>query len=661
MPEQASAFPGWTARAWGVVLGGAALYSALFYLTYPFWGRGLAPFSALWVLAAGWSFGPRGGIMAGFMILPWHLALFSWVRDPGPAYPALLPATLLGVILGGGTGWARLLLERARAAEARYQRLLYHLPVGVGVHDGARLLYANPELARILGAPTPKALVGRPLTEFIPEAYRPQMQRRLEALRSGRTAVVSATYRLRRLDGTLIPAEVSGQRVPFGHTEAYQVVVRDLSEETALRTRLEHLTYRDAVTGLPNRNYLKLTARQVLEQAQRRGWVVAAILIDLNGFHSINEGFGVHVGDRVLRAVAEALQATVRAEDLVAHLGADEFLVLAQDCTPETALRLVQRYLTALEGPYTVDGHRAYVTATAGVALYPEHGTALDALLAAASAALREARGQGVPVRLHTPAQGGSPAPERLELEIELRQAMAARALELHYQPIRNLRTGRIAGAEALVRWPHPERGWIPPGAFIPLAEERGLMPELDRYVLRRALAEMARVPGWCAVNLSPQTLHDPGFVPFIREALEVSRVPPGRLVLEITERMLADPERILPVLQAIKELGVGLAVDDFGTGYSSLTYLRLFPLDHLKLDQRFTHGLTRSTQDTALVEGILDLARRLGIEVIAEGVETPEQLEWLKAHACDYAQGYLIARPGPLEALDALARREGS
>ncbi len=643
--------------AWGVFLGAVAAYSALFYLTYPVLGRDATLFSVMWILAAGWRFGPRAGVLAGLAVLPLHLVLFDWVRDPDPVYPTLLPATLLGVGLGGAAGWVRLCLKRARATEARYRLLLHYLPVGVGVHDGEHLLFANPELARILGAPTPKALVGRALDEFVPEAYRPQMQQRLEALRSGRAAVVPVTYRLRRLDGALIPVEVRAQRVPFEQGEAYQVVVRDLSEEEAFRTQIEHLTYRDAVTGIPNRNYLELAARQILERAHRRRWSVAVILIDLNGFHAINEGFGVHFGDQTLRAVAEALQSAVRAEDLVVRLGADEFVVVSQDCTPEVALRLADRYLGALEGPYTFDGNQAYVTATAGIALYPEHGMTLEALLAAASAALRAARVRGGSVGMYTPEQPRT-SPERLALEAELRQAIKTHALELHYQPILNLETGRIEGAEALVRWWHPKLGWVGAGEFIPLAEERGLMPALDRYVLQRALAELARVPGWCAVNLSPQTLHDPGFVAFLEAALEEYRVSPGRLVLEITEHMLADAERILPTLRALKGLGVRLAVDDFGAGYSSLAYLRLFPLDHLKLDRQFVSELCSKPRAAVIAESVFTLAQRLGLAVVAEGVETPEQLEWLKDHACDYTQGYLIAQPMPLEELDAFMRR---
>jgi diguanylate cyclase (GGDEF)-like protein/PAS domain S-box-containing protein len=638
----------------GVIALGVAAYVLVFLALFPRMGLGVAALSAVWVGLAGWLLGMGGGLALAVLNFPLHVWLFSQVGEPvlmtlkGPGF-------YVGLLLGAASGWVRGLLDRARASEERYRLLVEMAPIGVLVHDGERILYANPEAGRIFGAERPEALRGHPVLNLVVPESLALVQQRLEGLRRGQPWVGLAEVTLRRLDGSPVMAEVAGARVWYGEGQAVQVTLRDLSAQRQLLHTVEHLTYHDPVTELPNRAALVEAGAKVLALAQRQGWRVAALWLDLGDFASLREVLGQHRADRLLRRVGERLRRTTREQDYLASCGRDEFALLVQNATPTGVLRLARRLQRALEEPFILEGWPVHLSPSVGIACYPKNAPDLEGLLSAAYAAVQRARGEDCRIALFDP-EGAQRARESMALEEELRQALEEGELVLHYQPVFDLRgpRPRLAGVEALARWFHPTRGSVSPEVFIPLAEERGLIRELDRYVLRRALGEAAALPGWVAVNLSAQSFRDSGLIRFLQEGLERSGLDPRRLVLEITERTLAEPQAAQPVLQRLKALGVQVAVDDFGTGYSSLSYLRSFPLDHLKIDRSFVRGIGRHPEDEAVLRGILSLAESLGLECVAEGVETAEQAGWLRAEGCTLAQGYHFARPMPPEQLRA-------
>ncbi|RIH77276.1 putative signaling protein [Calidithermus terrae] len=605
--------------------------------------------------------GVRGGLALGALNFPLHLWLFGRVGESDPALVFGQPGFYVGLLLGFASGWVGGLLERLRASEERYRSLVETAPLGVLVHDGERVLFANPEAGRVLGARRPEELVGRPVLSLVGAEDLPRVRQRLAALEQGRPQVGLAEETLCRLDGAPVVAEVAAARVRYGERQAVQVVLRDLSAQRQLQGTIERLTYRDPVTGLPNRAALHEAGAKILALAHRQGWGVAALWLRLGELALWQDVLGQRSADGLLRGVAERLRRVARGQDWLAYCGGGEFAFVAQNAALTGALRLARRLQAVLDTPLELEGGGApaRLSLVVGVALYPKDAAGLEELLSAAHAAAQRAQAEGCWLALFDP-EGARRARERVALEGELRQALGEGGLVLHYQPVLDLRSGQVAGAEALARWPHPSRGAVSPEVFIPLAEERGLIRELDRYVLRRALGEAAALPGWVAVNLSAQSFQEPGLPRFLRESLERSGVRPGELVLEITERTLADPRSAQPVLQRLKELGVRVAVDDFGTGYSSLSYLRSFPLDHLKIDRSFVRGIGRHPEDEAVLRGILSLAGSLGLECVAEGVETAEQAEWLRREGCALAQGYHFARPMPPEHLATLARERG-
>jgi diguanylate cyclase (GGDEF)-like protein/PAS domain S-box-containing protein len=573
-----------------------------------------------------------------------------------PAWELILgkPGFYVGLLLGAASGWVRGLVDRVRASEERYRLLVELSPLGVLVHDGERVLYANPAAGRILGARHPQELQGRPVLSLVAPETLPLVRSRLETLRQGQPWVEPAEEALIRLDGSPVMVEVIGARVWYAGRPSIQLTLQDLSTQRQLLHTVEQLTYHDPLTGLPNRSALVEEGTRALALAQRQGWHVTALWMGLEAFGSLREVLGQRQADGLLRRVGERLRRITREQDWLAAAGGDEFVLLVQNATPSGVLRLARRLQRALDDPFTpgAEDQPVHLELSIGIACYPRDAVDLEGLLSAAYAALQRARSEDCRIALFDP-EGARQAREQIALEEELRRALERGELTLHYQPVLELGSGRVAGVEALARWRHPTRGFISPEVFIPLAEERGLIRELDRYVLGRALQEATALPGWVAINLSAHSFRDLGFERFLRESLEQSAAAPDKLLLEITERSLADPQVAQPVLKRLRALGVRVAVDDFGTGYSSLTYLRSFPLDHLKVDRSFVGGIGSRPQDEAILRGIFFMAGSLGLECIAEGVETAEQAEWLRREGCALAQGYHFARPMPLEQLE--------
>jgi diguanylate cyclase len=430
--------------------------------------------------------------------------------------------------------------------------------------------------------------------------------------------------------------------------------------EGALRRQADehrHHALHDELTGLPNRRHLyERLAEQMDSPGAADGF--SLLLLDLNRFKEVNDVLGHQSGDHLLCQVAERFAREVRDEDLLARLGGDEFAVLVSGRTgPEAGLELARRLNLALNREFLLSGVPVHVEASIGIARYPQDGRDATALLRCADAAMYAAKALSSELELFD-GERDDHSPTRLKRLGELRQALDREELVLHYQPKLRLGTGRIVGLEALVRWMHPEQGLLPPGEFVPLAEQTGLIKPLTSFVLRSALHQLAawRQAGHelsIAVNVSERSLLDPEFPTEVAELLEATGVPPARLELEITEgTIMADPERAAAVLRRLDELGVALSLDDFGTGYSSLSRLRELPISEIKIDRSFAARIETDERDVAIMRSTIELGHNLGCSVVAEGLETAAALDRVAALGCDTGQGFHIARPLDAQAI---------
>ncbi|WP_129782197.1 putative bifunctional diguanylate cyclase/phosphodiesterase [Peristeroidobacter soli] len=429
--------------------------------------------------------------------------------------------------------------------------------------------------------------------------------------------------------------------------------------------RLREQATHDALTGLPNRVLLEDRLRQAIGLADRSGKRFAAMILDLDRFKLINDSLGHHAGDELLREVAKRLQGLLRKSDTLARLGGDEFVIVIEDVAERSAPQTVaQKIIAAINQRFRAYNVDVHTSPSIGIAIYPDDGRDGAALLAKADIAMYQAKQAGGNRYEFFTAEMNTHAQRRMILESGLRRALAEGELELHYQPKVDVLSGRVNSTEALVRWRDPDRGLIPPAEFIPLAEEVGLILQIGDWVLREACRQARRweldglQPVRVAVNVAAHQFRQPNFITSVREALEDTGLAPYYLELEITESaVMHNAAGSAAVLEQLSRLGVHLSIDDFGTGYSSLAYLRSFPLDKLKIDRSFIRSLPDSTENTAIVNAIVALSHSLNLHVIAEGVETQPQLDYLRKIGCDQYQGYLFSAPVPADAFAQLLR----
>ncbi|MFN2442430.1 MAG: putative bifunctional diguanylate cyclase/phosphodiesterase [Thermoanaerobaculia bacterium] len=425
-------------------------------------------------------------------------------------------------------------------------------------------------------------------------------------------------------------------------------------------SQVEHIAYHDPLTGLPNRALFLDRFAVAISHASRHQGKLAILFLDIDRFKQVNDSLGHTMGDQLLKTAANRIRQTVRDEDTVARLGGDEFAILIHALAhAEHAGKVARKILDVLASPFPLGAREVFVTASLGIAIFPNDGADAEALVKNSDTAMYRAKHHGGDGYQFYTASMNSRALELLELESGLRRAMRNQELELYYQPLIDLQSGGIYGLEALLRWNHPEKGTILPDQFIPTAEVSGLIVPIGGWVVREACRQarfwqrQKGVDLVVSVNLSARQFQQPDLIDTIRLALEESRLPPRLLELEITETSaMHDVQRTIRTLHELKELGVRVAIDDFGTGYSSLSYLKQFPVDTLKLDQSFVRDLI-APQDAKIVSGVIAMAHSMSLQVMAEGVETLSQLEFLRANECDKLQGYLFSRPLPAESFD--------
>jgi diguanylate cyclase (GGDEF)-like protein/PAS domain S-box-containing protein len=545
-----------------------------------------------------------------------------------------------------------------RDSEARYRAVVEQAAEGIFLVDAETQCIgeSNAACQRLLGY-TAAELRGLSLTSIIahpPASIVANAQRSL-----GVPQLTIGERRYRRKDGTLIDVEVSATRLAPHGRSLLCVVMRDISERKTYEAQLRHQAFHDALTELPNRALLLDRLEHALTRAARRHDTLAVLLIDLDRFKVINDSLGHAAGDQLLVQVARRLRQCVRAEDTLARLGGDEFILLREELADSgDAVRVAERLAAALSAPFTIAGQEVFVTASIGIAHNTPNHTAADDLLRDADSAMYRAKTGGkARYELFDPSMSAA-SHARLALETDLRRAIgpgACREFVLHYQPIVKLASGQVAAVEALVRWQHPTRGLVSPAAFIPLAEETGLILPLGRWVLQRAcqqarawrLAAPGPQPCTVNVNLSARQFLEGDVAADVAAALAATGLPPACLTLEITESVLmAEVEVTQTKLGALTALGIRLAIDDFGTGYSSLAYLKRFPVETLKVDQTFVAGLGTNAEDTAIVAAVVTLARTLGLAVVAEGVTTAAQADQLRTLGCMFGQGAKFAMP---------------
>ena len=473
-----------------------------------------------------------------------------------------------------------------------------------------------------------------------------------------------------RKNGEVFPEHMSLSAVhdDTGNVTHYVCMFTDMSETKAQQQRLAFLSRNDPLTGLANRTWFAQQVDEAVQQAAAQGEMLAVLLLNLDRFKDVNDSYGHAAGDQVLKHIAQQLQSALRPGDLLGRLAGDEMAVLARHMrSAEGAAVVARQLIAAVAVPWrSPDGFAVVAGVSVGICMYPEQTDSGHALLQGAHAAVYGAKAQGRGAWCFFHEEMTQAARERLGLEARLRRALLKGRLQLHYQPQVDIASGRIVGAEALVRWPDPDGGWVSPARFIPVAESSGLIGPLGEWVLHEACRQASqwRRAGLPAitvgVNVSPRQFHLTDLVGCVQAALQKTGFPADCLELEITETALAEqPDEALQTLQRLGELGVRLAVDDFGTGYSSFAHLKRFPIDVLKIDQSFIREIPDSADDMAISAAIIAMGHSLGLHVLAEGVETQAQLDFLRGHSCDGFQGYLRSRPVPADAFSVLLQAQ--
>jgi diguanylate cyclase (GGDEF)-like protein/PAS domain S-box-containing protein len=485
------------------------------------------------------------------------------------------------------------------------------------------------------------------------------------AMNENRAVGLTTNCSLVRRDGKTIPIEDSAAPIHdrSGGVIGAVIVFHDVSVARAMTLEMTHAAHHDAVTGLPNRLLLTDRINQAVSLAHRQGRLFAVLFIDLDRFKSINDSLGHNLGDRLLQSVSQRLLENVRDSDTVSRQGGDEFVILLPEFTrADDAVRSAEKLLHALASPHVIEGQNVQIGASIGIAIYPRDGDSAETLIHNADTAMYEAKEAGRNTFHFFSAEMELKALKQRSTEFDLRRALHHEEFVLHYQPKVSLATGAMIGVESLIRWQPPEKDLIFPLQFIETAERCGLIVPIGRWVLREACLQASRWRSekWpfltMAVNVSSVEFGSRNFVAGVRDVLAETGLPPQHLQLEITESILMKhAEAAVSVLQELRNMGVQVAIDDFGTGYSSLSYLRQFPISVLKIDQSFVRQITQEPDDCILVSAIIGIGQSLKHTVVAEGVETLEQMEYLRTRCCDQAQGYLFSRPLTAEAMTAL------
>ena len=569
--------------------------------------------------------------------------------------------------------------SQAEKALCRQQELLVEIAAAIGegvfvLDQAGNTIFVNPEASRLLGW-SPEDLIGRSLHSLVHAKQPDGGMLHEDQCPIWRVLAQGGNHRadedwFTRKDGTLVPVTyVVSSLYEAGAVKAAVVAFQDVSERKKTQERLVYLAHYDQLTDLPNRALLQARLEHALEQAKRHGHQVAMLYLGLDRFKNINDSLGHLVGDELLVAVSRRLGTRVRKEDTLSRWGGDEFIILLEHLEyPLEALNVAQDILQLLSEPFQIaNTYEVFISASIGITAFPADGADATQLIRNADAAMHKAKKSGRNTYSFYTAEMDGTANQRLELEGKLRYALEREEFILHYQPLVSVEDERIIGVEALVRWLHPVEGMIAPQRFIPLTEETGLIVPLGEWVLRTACTQFK---SWLdqglpiqtlAVNLSSRQFQQRDLVQRVRAILAETGLPACHLELEITESAIMEQGGLaIETMHALKALGIALSIDDFGTGYSSLAYLKRFPVDKLKIDRSFINDIPHDQNDMEITATIVAMARNLHLKVLAEGVETTEQLTFLREQHCGAYQGYLFSKPLAEAELVALLKRQG-
>jgi diguanylate cyclase (GGDEF)-like protein/PAS domain S-box-containing protein len=559
--------------------------------------------------------------------------------------------------------------ERDRAerdlleSEERYRKLVEFSPETTLIHINREIIYVNQAGVELIGAHNSEQVIGRDVLDFI---YPEDINQAIEKMKQVRKGISEISeYRILKLDGTVIFTDIMAFITTYEGEEAVQVIIRDISKRKKAEEQVELLAYYDSLTGIANRNLLYEHLSEAVTRNEKRGQTFAVMFLDLDRFKMINDTYGHSVGDLLLQKVSTRLTNSIGEEGKIFRYGGDEFIIVLETDKRSKVSETAEKIIFMLASPFVIKDRQMFISTSIGISIYPKDGENVEALIQNSDIAMYNAKENGKNNYQYYTSSLNLSHRWRMELETGLRNAITNNELSLHYQPQVDLVSNQIIGLEALIRWKHPDYGFISPAEFIPLAEETGLIFSIGKWVLKTACTQckqwidMGLPIDSVAVNVSPLQFREKNFVASVNQILEESDLPPKYLELEITESVTSNVDQALSIMKEIKEIGVNFAIDDFGTGYSSLNYLRHFPIHKLKIDKSFIDEINQNKDGEEIVKTIIELGNRLRFQVIAEGVEHEQQMSFLKENNCFLAQGYFFSKPLPAEEIKVLLRKK--
>ncbi len=549
-----------------------------------------------------------------------------------------------------------------RESEERYRKLVEYSPETTLIHINRIIVYVNKAGLDLIGADHVNQIIGKDVLEFISKEDINYAKIRMGKIQEGVSEI--SEYKIIRLDGKVIYCELLGFVTTYKGKNAVQVIVRDVTERKKAAEQVEYLAYHDSLTGILNRNSMYEHLNEMVRSSDHNGQLSAVMFLDLDRFKMINDTFGHSVGDILLKQVTIRLNSCLQEGVTLYRYGGDEYVIIMQHTEHHKVRLLAEKLIDILTAPFIIQDRQMFISTSIGISLYPYDGDNVEALIQNADTAMYYAKEKGKNDYQFYTDTLNLINNRKMEIENGIRRAIENKEFTLNYQPQVDLNTKKIDGLEVLIRWKHPEYGFISPIEFIPIAEETGLIALIGNWVLKNACHQFKQ---WLkigiplqriAVNVSSRQFKDKNFVKTVRDILHETKLEPSCLELEITESVTQQVEEATIIMKELKKLGVHLSIDDFGTGYSSLNYLRHFPIDKLKIDKSFVGEINNHVQGRAIVRTIIELGNNLGFKVIAEGIENEQQLTFLHENNCHFGQGYFFSKPLPSEEIGRLLLR---